>query len=968
MSQKKSTSSTTGKQSVVAAVSTSAQQKPKTSASAPSTVATKTNTTKPAATASTTTTVKPSTIKTTAKSSTVASTSQSTTTTSTSKKQQQQQQQPQHPLIGRIITPEIVSERSQYVDITYIDPETKQRWTTSVHLTEISDVNNNPFQFLLPPKEEDIPKNYQQQQTETTTTTKVAPVITITGVNEADHTFSVSFEGKAKQAAIKPGVTLPCWVVGRSSDKVTDMVVIINRNTIGLIDIMTNFDSMHTVSNLLKFKWSALSAMVLAVEKSGAVRLALPEAANMPKIAVGTKCLALVREITPTSLKVGLPRGLSAEVRPTDVHMQTHPSAPFSIYQKNDLIEVDVLFMMTAGKIYVRPKCFKYNPAHKKPRAIKRRIMLEEKLSTTGTAGFGYVLAVYSDMARVLLSTRVEGVLLLKDIHPVIQSFIVPGKPIAVTTKPDLKEEGDIKICTATITDNFVALKKGEVSPLTVLGVYTKHIVVKTIHNERGVIFAMNITAGMTYTAEQLAEHFQVGDHLLGVCQQEKTAERGYVFSLLESDMEGIDLEAIIKPPWSVDDEPEEAPKPHTYVDVASMIQGLSTVETNTTPAAASAPEATNQAMSIHVQADGGATIKWVEEDFAAMADGLDKKRKRAAGGAGEDMADAEEDAIDEDEIQDEKKQKKEKKMSRTQAENQIKQKEDMLSDHNVAPESAQDFERVLMGSPNSSFVWMKYMAFYLGMSEIQKAREIGEKALKKIIPTEVLELRNVWTALLNLENMYGTKDTLLKLFQRAIQYQDPKSMYFSIVNILEQTQKFDLEDEYFKMFFKKYRHSAKVWCRYGEFLLTANKVDVFRGVLAKVMTILAKKKQVEVISKYAQLEFKMGDIERGRTIFEGLVSSYPSRSDLWNVYLDMELKASHQKNIRQLFERCITLKFSDRNIKQFFKRYLEYEKINGDARSVDHVKSAALSYVENGGNKTSSGAAPSVSTPSSKL
>jgi rRNA biogenesis protein RRP5 len=53
------------------------------------------------------------------------------------------------------------------------------------------------------------------------------------------------------------------------------------------------------------------------------------------------------------------------------------------------------------------------------------------------------------------------------------------------------------------------------------------------------------------------------------------------------------------------------------------------------------------------------------------------------------------------------------------------------------------------------------------------------------------------------------------------------------------------------------------------------------------------------MISKFGQIEFKDGDPERGRTIFEGIVSNYPKRIDQWNVYIDMELRAGDLDIIR---------------------------------------------------------------------
>ncbi len=34
-------------------------------------------------------------------------------------------------------------------------------------------------------------------------------------------------------------------------------------------------------------------------------------------------------------------------------------------------------------------------------------------------------------------------------------------------------------------------------------------------------------------------------------------------------------------------------------------------------------------------------------------------------------------------------------------------------------------------------------------------------------------------------------------------------------------------------------------------------------------------------------MEFKEGDPERGRGVFEGILRNYPKRLDLWSIYLD---------------------------------------------------------------------------------
>ncbi len=47
----------------------------------------------------------------------------------------------------------------------------------------------------------------------------------------------------------------------------------------------------------------------------------------------------------------------------------------------------------------------------------------------------------------------------------------------------------------------------------------------------------------------------------------------------------------------------------------------------------------------------------------------------------------------------------------------------------------------------------------------------------------------------------------------------------------------------------------------------------------------------VDVIVKFSQMEFKFGEVERGKTMFENVLSNYPKRTDIWSVYLDMMIK-----------------------------------------------------------------------------
>ncbi|EGU12983.1 U3 snoRNP-associated protein Rrp5 [Rhodotorula toruloides ATCC 204091] len=263
------------------------------------------------------------------------------------------------------------------------------------------------------------------------------------------------------------------------------------------------------------------------------------------------------------------------------------------------------------------------------------------------------------------------------------------------------------------------------------------------------------------------------------------------------------------------------------------------------------------------------------------------------------------------------------------------------------APTSVADFERLLLGSPNSSYLWIQYIAFFVGLSQLDKAREIGQRALKTINFREEGEKLNVWVALLNLENSYGDETTLETLFKEAAQRNDAKTVHLRMIDIYERTGKYEAEEELFKKTVKNFSHSSKVWTLFAQFYLTHGRPAEARELLPRSLKSLEKRKHVKTITKFAQLEFKMGDAERGRTIFEGIVDSYPKRLDLWFVYVDMEIKQRNVVGVRALFDRILAQRLSSKKGKSVFKKWLSFEKDFGDEEGVEAVKERAVAFVQ---------------------
>ncbi|CAG7981003.1 unnamed protein product [Penicillium salamii] len=349
---------------------------------------------------------------------------------------------------------------------------------------------------------------------------------------------------------------------------------------------------------------------------------------------------------------------------------------------------------------------------------------------------------------------------------------------------------------------------------------------------------------------------------------------------------------------------------------------------------------------------DGDVTMQKPSKTGGLGASGFDWSGNTEAGAAGSD-SDAEE--------------SKTKKKKNRKPEIQVDRTGDLDAN---GPQSVADFERLLLGEPDSSLLWLQYMAFQLELGEVEKARSVAERALRTITMGQDSEKLNIWVALLNMENTYGDDDSLEEVFKRACQYNDPQEIYERMISIYIQSGKNQKASDLFYDALKKKvsSQSPKFFYNYASFLFdTMASPDRARALLPRALQSLPAHTHVETTSKFAQLEFRSenGDVERGRTVFEGLLSSFPKRIDLWNVLLDLEIKVGDAEQVRRLFERVLGLqsgkkgvvsidsnkKLKPKQARFLFKKWLDFEEKlaadNGDEKMVEEVKARAVTYVK---------------------
>lgn len=119
--------------------------------------------------------------------------------------------------------------------------------------------------------------------------------------------------------------------------------------------------------------------------------------------------------------------------------------------------------------------------------------------------------------------------------------------------------------------------------------------------------------------------------------------------------------------------------------------------------------------------------------------------------------------------VKDRRERAREKLEEAKKEEAKLSQIEEELNNPERAPVTTDDFDRMVLSSPNSSILWVQYMAFHLENAEIEKARTVAQRALKIMSFREEQEKFNVWIAWLNLEHMYGTTEGYESTFQVTI-------------------------------------------------------------------------------------------------------------------------------------------------------------------------------------------------------
>ncbi|XP_015588888.1 protein RRP5 homolog [Cephus cinctus] len=313
----------------------------------------------------------------------------------------------------------------------------------------------------------------------------------------------------------------------------------------------------------------------------------------------------------------------------------------------------------------------------------------------------------------------------------------------------------------------------------------------------------------------------------------------------------------------------------------------------------------------------------------------------------GEDSSSSEEEAVAEPKTKKKKLSATERRELERQKEREIRQREEALASSQT-PNSVDQFDRLVLSSPDSSLIWLQYMAYHLQATEIEKARAVARRAIKTINFREENEKLNVWQAWLNLESRFGSPESLNDVFQEAVRTNDAFKIYMHMLTVhADAGRQVELE-KIVTTAIGKFKQNPQVWIECGAALLKIGLKEKSRQTMQRALQSLPANQHVDLMVKFAQLENKFGDKERSQTLFEQVLSSYPKRVDVWSSYVDSLIKSGDIDIARKILERAVVQTLPARKMKSLFKKFVSFEEQHGTPERVSHVQQLAVNYVEN--------------------
>ncbi|TNJ29569.1 RRNA biogenesis protein RRP5 [Giardia muris] len=281
-----------------------------------------------------------------------------------------------------------------------------------------------------------------------------------------------------------------------------------------------------------------------------------------------------------------------------------------------------------------------------------------------------------------------------------------------------------------------------------------------------------------------------------------------------------------------------------------------------------------------------------------------------------------------------------------------------------LIPTTVPDFERALAGNERSSYLWIRYAAYHIDRAAISEARDVLTRACAAIPEGCPDDRQNIWLAFIAFEERFGGTEASILCLREAIRRNDPNNLLRSYCHGKIVQGDWKAAEQGYEILLEKRERKEEYlnWRAYLAFLYNIEHLDMPQEVartnlerartreLQRAMSCIAPSKQLRLTCDIARLEYRIGEIDRGRAIFNKLVGDSPKHIDIWGQYLDAEEKfvaATRPQDVRALYERVCSTRFPLKKMIYLFKRFLTFEQRHGTALTRERVRELAIQYAD---------------------
>lgn len=185
-------------------------------------------------------------------------------------------------------------------------------------------------------------------------------------------------------------------------------------------------------------------------------------------------------------------------------------------------------------------------------------------------------------------------------------------------------------------------------------------------------------------------------------------------------------------------------------------------------------------------------------------------------------------------------------------------------------------YEQEIAKNPLNYDNWFDYSRLEESANEIQRAREIYEKAIAQIPP---IEEKLHWKRYIFLWLNYATFEEMhAKDSERA------KKVFEKIVQLVPH-EKFTF---------------SKLWIMYAQLFIRQKELDNARKVFGSA---IGKCPREKVIRAYIGMELQLGNVDRCRKIYEKYIELFPENANAWVQYGQLEQSLDEIGRARAIFE-----------------------------------------------------------------